>query len=187
MEQFFIKKPIKVEAIQFTNENKDMVYSWCRDIQMNITPSFDKDNNPILLVPTLEGEMICAIGDWLIKEPFPIDWRKIYPCKPDIFEKTYQKQPSVIRRVEEFRYENGKANAKASAYMKKTMYDAKEVERLMELYALPLTAPINPATEEGKEVNESCPECGEKVVHIRQFSVCEGFGCKWQRENSNAV
>lgn len=58
---------------------------------MNIEPSIDVNGNPILIVPTLEGEMICAIGDYLIKEPFPTDWRKVYPCKPDIFEATYEK------------------------------------------------------------------------------------------------
>lgn len=84
------KKPIEVEAFQFTDENKNRVYTWANSIQANINPSFDKENNPTLIVPTLEGEMICQIGDYLIKEPFPTDWRKIYPCKPDIFEQTYE-------------------------------------------------------------------------------------------------
>lgn len=87
----YIKKPIEIEAIQFTIKNKDQVFRWASSIQMNVYPSFDDNDNPILKVPTLEGEMICSIGDYLIKEPFPTDWRKIYPCKPSIFEKTYQK------------------------------------------------------------------------------------------------
>jgi hypothetical protein len=29
--------------------------------------------------------------DWIIKEPFPTDDRCFYPCKPDIFEKTYER------------------------------------------------------------------------------------------------
>jgi hypothetical protein len=29
-------------------------------------------------------------GDWIIKEPFPTTDRKFYPCKRDIFEKTYE-------------------------------------------------------------------------------------------------
>ncbi len=87
----FRKKPVMVEAVLFTDENKDRVYSWAKDIQNNVYHSFDDKNQPILLVPTLEGEMVCAIGDFLIKEPFPIDWRKLYPCKPDIFSKTYER------------------------------------------------------------------------------------------------
>ena len=82
------KKPVVIEAMQFTEKTKNRVYSWASEIQQNITPSF-QDGNPCLLVPTLEGEMVCSLGDYLIKEPFPTDWRKIYPCKPDIFEKTY--------------------------------------------------------------------------------------------------
>lgn len=85
------KKPIEIEAVQFTNDNKDLVYMWASEIQQNIYPTFNENNQPILKIPTLEGDMICSIGDYLIKEPFPIDWRKIYPCKPDIFEKTYEK------------------------------------------------------------------------------------------------
>jgi hypothetical protein len=83
------KRPVVIEAVQFTDVNKDEVYNWASQIQMNIEPS-TRNEEPVLLIPTLEGEMICNLGDWIIKEPFPTDWRKIYPCKPDIFEKTYE-------------------------------------------------------------------------------------------------
>lgn len=85
----FRKRPLEIEAVQFTDENKDQVYHWASEIQGNIQPSFDKNNKPCLLIPTLEGEMICNLGDYLIKEPFPVDWRKIYPCKEEIFKQTY--------------------------------------------------------------------------------------------------
>jgi hypothetical protein len=84
------KKPVVVEAMQFTDESKDRVYNWCSSQQMNIHPSFDQNNKPILKIPTLDGEMIASIGDYVVKEPFPTDWRKFYPCKPDIFEMTYE-------------------------------------------------------------------------------------------------
>lgn len=84
------KLPVEVEAMLFNEETKQQVYNWVRDKQLNISPSFDDNKNPTLIVPTNEGEMICAIGDYLIQEPFPTDWRKFYPCKPDIFQKTYQ-------------------------------------------------------------------------------------------------
>lgn len=88
------KKPVVIEAMQFTNESKDRVFRWAGEIQQNIQPAFtdngDNTREPILIIPTLEGEMICSIDDYLIKEPFPTDWRKIYPCKADIFEKTYE-------------------------------------------------------------------------------------------------
>lgn len=87
----FRKKPIEIEAIQFTNETKDKVYNWAKELQMNVQHSLDSENKPCILVPTLEGEMMCSLGDWLIKEPFPTDWRKVYPCKPYIFEQTYER------------------------------------------------------------------------------------------------
>lgn len=86
--QNYRKKPIEVEAIQFTNENKDIVYGWATEIQMNVFHSW-VNNQPVLIIPTLEGEMTLALGDYLIKEPFPTDWRKLYPCKQSIFENTY--------------------------------------------------------------------------------------------------
>jgi hypothetical protein len=85
----FRKKPVEVDAVQFTDQNKDMVYNWAKSIQANVYHSFDDDKKPILLIPTLEGEMKCAIGDYLIVEPFPTDWRKLYPCKQSIFKQTY--------------------------------------------------------------------------------------------------
>ena len=34
--------------------------------------------------------MMCSLGNYLIVEPFPTDWRKIYPCKEVIFNQTYE-------------------------------------------------------------------------------------------------
>lgn len=79
------KKPIVIEAMRFTQENKDRVRSWASSIQMNIEPVF-RDNKPTLLIPTLEGEMIASLGDYIIKGV----QGEIYPCKPDIFELTYE-------------------------------------------------------------------------------------------------
>jgi hypothetical protein len=39
-----------------------------------------------LIIPTLEGEMIAQQGDWIIRG---IEG-ELYPCKPDIFEATYE-------------------------------------------------------------------------------------------------
>ena len=88
----FRKKPVVIDAEQFTDEAKDRVYNWATSIQGNVYHGFDGNDKPILLIPTLEGEMTCSLGDWLIKEPFPTDWRKLYPCKPDIFAATYEQE-----------------------------------------------------------------------------------------------
>ena len=38
------------------------------------------------VVPTLEGEMFCRVGDWLIRGVHG----ECYPCKPEIFAATYE-------------------------------------------------------------------------------------------------
>lgn len=42
--------------------------------------------NKELYIETLEGTMHASIGDWIITG---VNGEK-YPCKPDIFEKTYE-------------------------------------------------------------------------------------------------
>lgn len=41
---------------------------------------------PVLRIDTLEGEMTAQLGDYVIKGVNG----EFYPCKPDIFEKTYE-------------------------------------------------------------------------------------------------
>lgn len=41
----------------------------------------------IVKIPTLEGTMEASIGDYIIKGVNG----EFYPCKPDIFNKTYEK------------------------------------------------------------------------------------------------
>ena len=86
----FRKRPVIIEAEQFTDETKDRVLSWAQNIQLNVSHGWDEQHRPIIIIPTLEGEMTCSVGDWIIKEPFATCWRKLYPCKPDIFAKTYE-------------------------------------------------------------------------------------------------
>ena len=105
----FRKKQITVTAVQFTNDTKDSVFRWAQEIQMNICHDWDSNKNPLLVIPTLEGDMICHLGDWIIVEPFPTDWRKLYPCKHEIFEKTYEpiNTPSsqLLEKVEQLKAE----------------------------------------------------------------------------------
>ncbi len=43
--------------------------------------------NGTITINTLEGKMTASEGDWIIKGVNG----EFYPCKPDIFEKTYEK------------------------------------------------------------------------------------------------
>jgi len=78
------KKPVVIEAMQFTDETKDQVLNF---ITCSSHPSWDDDGNPKLKIQTLEGWHTASIGDFVIKGVKG----EFYPCKPDIFEMTYEK------------------------------------------------------------------------------------------------
>ena len=77
------KKPVVIEAEQFTDENKNQAFNFVR---CNCSPTRDVDDNPSLTIQTLEGDMVASLGDWIIK----CVKGEFYPCKPDIFEATYE-------------------------------------------------------------------------------------------------
>ena len=76
------KKPVVIDAIRFA-EPYVRVKEFCRILQW-----VKGDNGKILfaLIPTLEGHMRAEVGDWIIKGV----QGEFYPCKPDIFEATYE-------------------------------------------------------------------------------------------------
>lgn len=81
--QQYQKKPVVIEAIQFTNETKDKCWSF---VTCNKTPVFDSQGRPAaLMIATLEGDHRAEIGDYIIKGVKG----EFYPCKPDIFALTY--------------------------------------------------------------------------------------------------
>ena len=76
----FRKKPVVIEAIQHKGNNWEELIAWCP-----YGLSTRSDNKPIF-IQTLEGKMQCDVGDWIIKRVKG----EFYPCKPDIFELTYE-------------------------------------------------------------------------------------------------
>lgn len=81
------KKPIVVEAYKLTVENMDKLEEWCHgSIRGTKLPARER----VIKLWTYEGEMIAELGDYIVKEPFPTETRKFYPCKPDIFKQTYE-------------------------------------------------------------------------------------------------
>jgi hypothetical protein len=80
------KKPVVIDAIQFIDD-ADIIL----DIQEftgldPLTVSY-KEGKVGIIIPTLEGEHIATEGDFIIKGVKG----EFYPCKPDIFEQTYEK------------------------------------------------------------------------------------------------
>ncbi len=77
------KKPVVVEAMKFTDDNKNQVFHW---ITCSTTADFN-GGKPIIRIQTLEGVMTAELGDYIIKGV----QGEFYPCKPDVFEQTYEK------------------------------------------------------------------------------------------------
>lgn len=76
------KKPVVIEAVQFIDDDYGNL---CAIGSLGLKPNVLYD--PLRLeIETLEGTMIASIGDWIIKGVNG----EFYPCKPDIFEKTYE-------------------------------------------------------------------------------------------------
>ena len=77
------KKPVVIEAMEYDGVNlrslaEFMGVKYC---------TLDRYNN--VIIDTLEGTMKASAGDYVIKGVEG----EYYPCKPDIFEKTYEPVP----------------------------------------------------------------------------------------------
>lgn len=79
----FRKKPVEIEAVQLTHDNIQEVVDWCGGYFWSRPPMRAVTGISIL---ALEGTMNASFGDWIIKGVSG----EFYPCKPDIFEKTYE-------------------------------------------------------------------------------------------------
>ena len=82
----YTKKPITIDAIQFTGENgHDIIEFVGTDNISSVTlPAGGTPHN--IAIATLEGVMSVSHGDYVIKGIKG----EFYPCKPDIFEMTYE-------------------------------------------------------------------------------------------------
>lgn len=94
------KKPVIIEAIQWTGKNIDVIKKFVgasakfhyyvateNMYAVSETPPSVRDYTVSLTINTLEGDMQANVGDYIIKGVNG----EFYPCKPDIFEKTYDK------------------------------------------------------------------------------------------------
>lgn len=84
------KKPVVIDAIQYTGNNDYEISKWSNNLVYSSPVLEPTENNPsgsYLQIKTLEGVMTAIVGDWIIKGVNG----EFYPCKPDIFEKTYER------------------------------------------------------------------------------------------------
>lgn len=81
----FRKKPVVVDAIQFDGDNQDEVVVWSQELKRAKT-DVSQNGDGTLDVETLEGIMHISPRDWVICGVSG----ELYPCKPEIFAKTYE-------------------------------------------------------------------------------------------------
>jgi len=92
----FCKKPVVVEAFQMTKERRLSNIDWPqwlhaawdveRDWPGSLQPTEKGTGDGTLTIITLEGAHLVSWNDWIIQGI----QGELYPCKPDIFEATYE-------------------------------------------------------------------------------------------------
>lgn len=75
------KKPVQIEAIRYDHTNAELLREWSDG-----AVGYEHRTTGGINVNTLEGPIWARVGDYIIKGVAG----EFYPCKPDIFEKTYE-------------------------------------------------------------------------------------------------
>lgn len=91
MPKQYRKKPVVVEVMHFSTNNEvgsptmDAIVNWINQGK-NPTQRHAWHNGTDIFIETLEGQMTAQCYDYIIKGV----QGEFYPCKPDIFEQTYE-------------------------------------------------------------------------------------------------
>lgn len=85
------KKPVVIQAVRNDGTWKPIIdfldATGHGRVPLGFRPKVDRNSDDgSLNVHTLEGVMRCDVGDWLINGV----QGELYPCKPDVFEQTYE-------------------------------------------------------------------------------------------------
>lgn len=83
------KKPVVIEAMQFNSLDDYLaIVEWYKKVNTSTYSAKERFHytTPIMTILTLEGTMAANPGDYIIKGV----QGEFYPCKPDIFEATYE-------------------------------------------------------------------------------------------------
>ena len=91
------KKPVVIDAFQWdgTIYQADQLMQWMKQSNTVATYCASEEKSlggyepPYLIIPTLEGQHIASVGDFIIRGVKG----EFYPCKPDIFEMSYERVP----------------------------------------------------------------------------------------------
>ena len=79
------KKPVVIEARRYDGSNSNVIIDWV-GAGRELAPDAYTEGTE-LYIATLEGAMHASVGDYIIRGV----QGEFYPCKPDIFEATYER------------------------------------------------------------------------------------------------
>lgn len=80
------KKPVEIEAVQYTSTNIDEIENFIGGKAESMVYYDQTKSGVCIVIKTLEGNMVAQPLDYIIKGVKG----EFYPCKPDIFEQTYE-------------------------------------------------------------------------------------------------
>lgn len=86
----FRKRPVEIEAWRYAEGPKgngaiEPIPPWMREARDDKRVWIDPQDST-MKIATLEGVMTAQRGDWIIRGVAG----ELYPCKPDIFEQSYE-------------------------------------------------------------------------------------------------
>ena len=84
--QKYIKKPVVIKAVRFVRDNFEEIKSFTNNTAFDFYIERSMNGKAYCTIPTLEGQHKATEGDYIIKGVKG----EFYPCKPDIFEMTYE-------------------------------------------------------------------------------------------------
>lgn len=174
MARAYRKKPVTVEAIQWTGENHAEMCEFIDPEMFEIIPRVG------LVIHTLEGNHHASPGDYIIKGVNG----EFYPCKPDIFAKTYEtptltppNEPRMINADKLAKRIAGHSNYHGDSILAAIYCAAEGKEN---------DAPIRPietTPNEWVSVEDRLPEKGQTVL----FHQKDGFICCAEYFAGNAL
>jgi hypothetical protein len=90
--EFFRRKPVTIEAVRLDPHNLNEILGWIGRndgvaMPIRTSPQTASRITGSILIHTLEGDHRAEPGDWVIRGVKG----EFYPCKPDIFEATYER------------------------------------------------------------------------------------------------
>ena len=83
----YVKRPVIIEAVQWTGKNVEEIARFLNKDKFAILKPIGKLPGYKIAINTLEGVHNVSIGDYIVKGIKG----EFYPCKPDIFEQTYER------------------------------------------------------------------------------------------------